>query len=49
MKKKFLEYGGLILFYSIIIMGVLLLNIRFSYLNEKTIVNYNEAYMAVNK
>ena len=49
MKKKILSYGGLILFYSVISMGVLLLNMRFSYLNEKTTVNYNEAYMAVNK
>ena len=49
MKKNFLNYGGLILFYSVIIMGVLLLNMRFSYLNENTTVNYSEEYMAVNR
>lgn len=49
MKKTILNYGGLILFYAVIIMGVLLLNMRFSYLNESTTVNYNEAYMAMNK
>lgn len=49
MKKRFLNYGGLILFYSVIIIGVLLLNLRFSYLNEETTVNYSEQYMAVNR
>lgn len=45
MKKMFLNFGGLILFYSVIILGVLLLNLRFSYLNS---VEGNSTYMAVN-
>lgn len=34
MKKKFLDLGGLILFYFVLIVGVLLLNLRFSYINQ---------------
>ena len=49
MKKSIVNYGGLILFYAVILAGVLLLNLRFSYLNEKSTTNYSEAYMAVNK
>lgn len=34
MKKTLKKFGGLILFYSVIIFGVLLLNLRFAYLNS---------------
>ena len=49
MKKIMINYGGLIMFYLVIVVGVLLLNLRFSYLNENTTVNYSEEYMAVNR
>lgn len=49
MKKRIINYGGLVLFYVVIIMGILLLNMRFSYLNENTITDNNESYMAINK
>ncbi len=29
------KYGGLILFYGIVVLGVILLNIRFHYLNQE--------------
>lgn len=37
------KYGGLILFYGIIILGVLMLNERFRYLNNQNEIttNYN--------
>jgi len=48
MKKRLINIGGLILFYSVIVTGVLLLNLRFSYLND--INNKNvETYIAMNK
>lgn len=34
MKKTLLKYKGAILFYSILVCGILLLNVRFDYLNE---------------
>ncbi len=34
MKKLLVNYGGIILFYSVLIFGVLLLNARFAYLNN---------------
>lgn len=34
MKNAVLNYGGLVIFYLVIIIGVLLLNMRFSYINE---------------
>ncbi len=34
MKKKLRHFGGLILFYAVIVFGVLLLNARFYYLNN---------------
>lgn len=46
MKKIFMNVGGLIIFYSIIVGGVLLLNQRFSYLNN--INNQNSTYIAMN-
>lgn len=49
MKKTLKNFGGLVLFYSVIIIGVLLLNIRFSYLNEITGDNINETYIAMNQ
>lgn len=35
MSKALKQYGGLILFYGIIILGVFLLNERFRYLNNQ--------------
>ena len=35
MKKMFLRYGGVIMFYLVIIGGVLLVNYRFSKVNHK--------------
>jgi len=49
MKKTLLNIGGVILFYSVIVVGVLLLNMRFSYLNEIDNNNLNESYIAMNK
>ncbi len=34
MAKKLKDVGGLILFYTVIIVGVLLLNLRFAHINE---------------
>ncbi len=36
MNKLMKKYGGLILFYGIIVLGVLMLNERFRYLNNQT-------------
>lgn len=44
MKKMLKDFGGIILFYSVIILGVLLLNIRFSYLNK---LDQNGKYIAM--
>jgi len=49
MKKKLMDMGGLILFYSVIVIGVLLLNFRFSHLNNKNNENINNTYIAMNK
>ena len=35
MKKTILKYKGAILFYSVLVCGILLLNIRFDYLNHQ--------------
>ena len=49
MKKKLLNLGGLVLFYTSIFMGVLLLNLRFTHINEIRNVNdVNEDYIAMN-
>jgi len=48
MKKTILNFGGIILFYSIIIVGVLLLNQRFAYLNSISNNNVNNSYVAMN-
>ena len=45
MKKILINIGGLVLFYSIIIGGVLLLNVRFAYLNS---LNANNTYITMN-
>ena len=34
MAKRLKDVGGLILFYTVIIVGVLLLNLRFAHINE---------------
>jgi len=49
MKKRLMNCGGLILFYSVIVAGVLLLNLRFSHLNDLNNTNNNETYIAMNK
>lgn len=33
-KEKLLNMGGIVVFYSVIIIGILLLNVRFSYINN---------------
>lgn len=48
MKKTITNMGGLVLFYSVIIIGVLLLNMRFSYLNEINNETLNNTYIAMN-
>lgn len=48
MKKTLNNIGGLILFYSVIVIGVLLLNMRFSYLNEVNTGNIDNSYIAMN-
>ncbi len=45
MKKKLIDFGGLILFYFVLIVGVLLLNLRFSYINDNP--KYN-SYVGIN-
>ena len=46
MKKICLRYGGLVLFYLVIIGGVFLINCRFSKVNNET---YNEIAYLENK
>ncbi len=48
MNELMKKYGGLILFYGIIILGVLMLNERCRYLNNqnKTTINYLESEIA---
>ena len=48
MKKTLTNIGGLILFYMVIVFGVLLLNLRFSHLNSDTIKETNNNYIAMN-
>lgn len=48
MKKTLNNIGGLILFYSVIVIGVLLLNMRFSYLNAVNTENIGNTYIAMN-
>ena len=49
MKKTLKNFGGLVLFYSVIVIGVLLLNIRFSHLNDVKGDNFKETYIAMNQ
>jgi hypothetical protein len=49
MNELMKKYGGLILFYGIIVLGVLMLNERFRYLNHQTSrsdvrIDYEMAY-----
>ena len=45
MKKMLMNVMGVVLFYLVIIFGVLLLNYRFSYLNKNI---ENNTYIAMN-
>lgn len=45
MKKRFLDLGGILIFYFVLVVGVLLLNLRFSYLNK---VSNNNTYIGIN-
>lgn len=48
MKKTLTNIGGLILFYLVIIFGVLLLNMRFEHLNSVENIEINDNYIAMN-
>ena len=45
MKRKLMNLGVLVLFYSSIVVGVLLLNLRFAYINN---YNCNDTCIAMN-
>ena len=45
MKKHITNIGAIILFYLLIVFGVLLLNMRFAYLNK---MNMDNNYIAMN-
>lgn len=49
MMKRLFNVGGLILFYLVIIFGVLLLNARFAQLNHINNNETSESYLAMNK
>ena len=49
MKKTLTNIGGLILFYLVIIFGVLLLNMRFAHLNDVKNIEIDNNYIAMNK
>lgn len=46
MSKLLKKYGGLILFYTIIIVGILMLNARFRYLNNQPSNSFDEIELA---
>ena len=48
MKNIIRNIGGLIAIYAIIVFGVLLLNLRFSYINEIQSNNESDTYIAMN-
>lgn len=48
MKKTLTDIGGLILFYVVIIIGVLLLNLRFAHLNNLDNIDINDNCIAMN-
>ena len=41
MKQQIEKYSGVIFFYSVIVFGILALNIRFKYLNEMNLQENN--------
>lgn len=48
--KKFMEKNcGIIMFYGIIILGVIMLNFRFSYLNNNNNHNHEQNAIALNR
>ncbi len=47
MNQLWKNYGGLILFYGVIIIGVILLNERFRYLNQINNQNVEENKIAI--
>lgn len=47
MNQLWKNYGGLILFYGVIIIGVILLNERFRYLNQINNQNVEETKIAI--
>lgn len=49
MKKTLTNIGGLLLFYAVIIIGVLFLNLRFAHLNSNAKTIESENYIAMNK
>lgn len=49
MKKTLENIGGFILFYLVIIFGILLLNMRFAHLNSIKNIDTYDNYMAMNK
>ena len=48
MKRTLKNYGGLILFYSVLIIGVMLLEMRFEYLNNLGKTNIDNNIVAMN-
>ena len=48
MREKLMDFGGIILFYFVIILGVLLLNLRFAESNTINAKNKSETYIAMN-
>lgn len=48
MKKVLSKIGGLLIIYALIIIGVLLLNSRFRYINEIQSKNIDNNYIAMN-
>lgn len=49
MKKTLTNIGGLVLFYLVIIIGILLLNMRFEHLNNSEKSEINNNYIAMNE
>lgn len=47
MKKIWTKYSGVILLYSVIVGGLVLLDARFKYLNEKVILEERNYYVAI--
>ena len=49
MKEKLIDIGGIMLFYFMIVLGVLLLNSRFNYVNNLDVLEKSETYIAMNE